>query len=415
VSRAPLIVLACGCAQLAIGARAAADGRPTVDAAALVGAGADSNLYLQVSASPTSPNFHPTPSPWFARVSPTLAAAWDFDRLRLSLSYDADLRSADGAGLLAIESATLEVAILRLGPFRARIGAVAGRYDNSRYAQDRFLSFGGDAGLALRISSAVHAEAGYRIERRGFADPTALGVSHDIAQVAEAHVAADVTPAMTFGATADLLALSSTGADPSAPAATLRRGRCGVDIDLALSALVSISATAWAGVQGYGGGGSDVQGGGGAAAVLRLNPWTKLVARYDLTVSRAESDATVDYSRQVALLALWFHARTPPRLPPTAAGTEAPLVSGGRVRFRLRAPEATSVVVVGAWNDWASGLAEQRLVRTVDPALWEGWLTIGSGAQRYRFVVDGKATRPVDAPEYRPDEFGGEDGLVTVP
>jgi hypothetical protein len=416
VSRLPLIAFF----LLAQAASVAAEVRPNIDASALVGGGVDSNLYLQVSASPTSPNFHPTPSPWFARTNPSFELELGLDRLRMSLVYDADLRAAEGSGLLAVQNATLEVAFPGGGPLRGRIGALVGRYDNTLYPQDRFLSFGGTAGLTLRISARLRAEAGYRLERRAFADPVALGADHDVAHIVEIRLGTNVAPALTVGTTADFLALTSTASDPTLPATTLRRARGGLDADLSSSTSVSILGSAWGGIQWYGDGGSDLQGGGGAAVVFRLGQRTRLVARYDFTISRAQSDATTSYGRQVALLGLWVHAGTPrsvrPSLPsPPETANEAPLVVGMRVRFRLRAPGAASVAIIGSWNDWAVGVPEQRLVATADPALWEAWLTTGQGLQRYRFIVDGRTVRPIDAPQYRPDGFGGEDGLVDVP
>jgi 1,4-alpha-glucan branching enzyme len=84
------------------------------------------------------------------------------------------------------------------------------------------------------------------------------------------------------------------------------------------------------------------------------------------------------------------------------------------VRFRVRAPGAATVAVIGSWNDWAADRPEQRLRATRDPELWEGWVDVGAGDHRYHFLVDGRPVRPVDAPRYLPDDFGGEDGVLAV-
>jgi 1,4-alpha-glucan branching enzyme len=85
----------------------------------------------------------------------------------------------------------------------------------------------------------------------------------------------------------------------------------------------------------------------------------------------------------------------------------------GRVRFRVRATRAESVYVVGSWDDWTTPGA--ALVRATDPGLWEGWVELPPGSHRYRFLIDGQATRPVGAPRYQRDDFGEEDGVFDVP
>jgi 1,4-alpha-glucan branching enzyme len=85
------------------------------------------------------------------------------------------------------------------------------------------------------------------------------------------------------------------------------------------------------------------------------------------------------------------------------------------VRFVVRAAGAASVAVIGSWNDWEAGGAAQRLRRTREPDLWEVWMDLPTGQHRYHFLVDGRAARPADAAQYRPDGFGGQDGVVEVP
>src|SRR5205085_102650 len=94
---------------------------------------------------------------------------------------------------------------------------------------------------------------------------------------------------------------------------------------------------------------------------------------------------------------------------------QAPWVEGTRVRFRVRAAGARSVAVIGSWNDWRTDDLQQQLRPAADaPGLWEAWVNVGKGEHRYHFLVDGKPARPVDAPRYRLDGFGGEDGVVEV-
>ena len=190
---------------------------------------------------------------------------------------------------------------------------------------------------------------------------------------------------------------------------------------------LTLFASLWGGVQRTAAGDRGRQVGGAAAILARVSSAFDSVGRYELLVSRAsasgaETDPTsgADYTRQVVTAGVighipWAQRRVSPGGAAGGAGAEeAPLVAGGRVRFRVRQAGASSVVVVGSWNDWSAERGEQRLERTRDPELWERWVDIGPGRHRFRFLVDGRAQRPRDAPEYRADDFGGEDGVLDV-
>jgi 1,4-alpha-glucan branching enzyme len=122
------------------------------------------------------------------------------------------------------------------------------------------------------------------------------------------------------------------------------------------------------------------------------------------------------YRRFAVLAGVVLHATTRPALvrPPPVQDDEdvRPMVKDGRVRFRVRAPGATSVQVLGSWDDWAA--PGQALSSTRAPGVWELWLALPPGAHRYHFMVDGVLTRPSNAARYMPDGFGGEDGVVEV-
>jgi hypothetical protein len=180
-------------------------------------------------------------------------------------------------------------------------------------------------------------------------------------------------------------------------------------------ATVTTSASAWAGTQSTDGVETDRQFGGALAASQRAGDAFDVIVRYDLLVNRATSGAS-DYARHVLTLALVGHlASSPARVAAMPVdGEQAPLIEGTRVRFRLRAPGAATVVVIGSWNDWGTDPPAQQLRSTRDPDLWEGWVDVGAGDHRYHFLVDGRPVRPVDAPRYLPDGFGGEDGVLAV-
>src|SRR5262249_22806111 len=149
---------------------------------------------------------------------------------------------------------------------------------------------------------------------------------------------------------------------------------------------------------------TDRQFGGALAVSVRTGAAVDIIGRYDLLVNRAVS-ASSDYARHVLTLALVGHLASSPvrtaAAPPDAE--QSPQIEGTRVRFRLRAPGAATVVVIGSWNDWAPDLPAQRLQPTRDPDLWEGWVDVGAGEHHYHFLVDGRPVRPIDAPRYLPD------------
>jgi hypothetical protein len=403
---------------------AAAEVRPDVTAEALVGGGVDTNIFLQVAASPDSPTWHPAGGLAFGRLAPSIIGTLTGQRLRLSLEVEADLRLAESSGLLAQEEGTLTLSALELGPASAFLAARVSRYDNSRYPSDRFLSLGGQTGATIRLGRAWRAAAHYRLDRREFGDPATVEVDHDWTHAAEARLDYLPRQGLVFGVAADYLTLRSTAADPDLEGGRLDRVQLELSATVSTAGRLALLGAVWGGLQHYPGLDSDRQVGGTAAVLYRLFPGVSAIARYDLVVSRATDPDLSSYDRQVALIGLLGRIATArgggataslgaePR--PEPRGSQVPVIAGAEVRFRLRAPGAASVVVIGSWNDWEE-TAEQRLAATREPGLWEGSVTTGPGQHRYRFLIDGRAVRPPDALRYRPDGFGGEDGVVDVP
>ena len=70
------------------------------------------------------------------------------------------------------------------------------------------------------------------------------------------------------------------------------------------------------------------------------------------------------------------------------------------------------MAVAGDWNRWDASAAP--LLSTGD-GRFEGRFELPPGRHEYALVIDGVVTRPPDAPAYRPDGFGGENGVLTIP
>jgi hypothetical protein len=388
---------------------------------ATAGGGYDSNLFLQIAASPDSPNYHHY-SGGFLRANPSADAALAGETFRLELRYSADLLQTFGSGRLYIQDLDLSLSLPELGPVALRVGATGGRFDAGDFATDRFWSAGALAQATLRFLDHWRAVALYEIDRRQFGDPATILIRDDLSQLGQLRAVYVPHPMLELAADSEYLLLRSRPTDATQSAARLTRLRAGLSASYTPVDTVTLLASVWGGVQDAVGVESDRQGGGAAAVLVRVGRSFDAIARYDLLMNRTGA-ADSDYSRQVLTIGLVGHLAAarpagPRSRPPAAAvavaveGDLAPLVQDGRVRFRLRAPGAASVVVIGSWNDWQTEAPAQQLQRTDDPDVWEAWVVVGAGDHRYHFVVDGKAVRPIDAPQYRPDGFGGQDGVL---
>jgi hypothetical protein len=83
------------------------------------------------------------------------------------------------------------------------------------------------------------------------------------------------------------------------------------------------------------------------------------------------------------------------------------------VAFELTAPEASSVALVGDFNDWNAGVTP--LKRAQANGRWEVTVPLAPGQYNYAFVVDGARWLPdPSAPRASGDDFGKPNSVVTV-
>lgn len=84
-----------------------------------------------------------------------------------------------------------------------------------------------------------------------------------------------------------------------------------------------------------------------------------------------------------------------------------------RVQVIFYSPEASSVALVGDFNEW--GQREVTLAHTKDRGIWEFSLNLQPGVYHYNLLVDGQ--RWVSNPKSSslvPDGFGGYDSVLVV-
>lgn len=80
------------------------------------------------------------------------------------------------------------------------------------------------------------------------------------------------------------------------------------------------------------------------------------------------------------------------------------------VDFRLSAPDAGTVSLVGDFNSWRPG----HQLRQVSPGIWSVSVRLEPGVYDYGFIVDGKSLRLDPLAPSVSDGFGGESSRLAV-
>jgi Glycogen recognition site of AMP-activated protein kinase len=402
--------LALAALALALGAGASAQPALFGSAEVTVGAGHDTNMFLPVSLDAAMRQ--PRASGWFARGAPRLGGALAAGGWRLDGSYALDYRGSEVAGHLVEQRVELALTAPRLGRLQPALAAAAGRFDAGSYSEDRFVSVAGELSGRLEMSASLRASASYRIELRRYPNRTATSDPSDLLHLAELRLAYRPPPRVEIGLAAPCLLLDPVRASV-ADNGSLRFVRAGPEVEAVFRRL-SLGVWGWGGSLARDGLAPLWQVGAGVGGVLRVGENLDAIATVDWTGSPWSGDpAAPDYARRYAALSLLAHATRRVTLARRDdPASLAPLSGVAGVRFRLRAPGATAVRVIGSWDDWEA--RGKPLAPTREPGLWEAWLELAPGQHRYRFVVDGQVVRPPDAPRYVPDDFGGEDAVLEV-
>jgi Carbohydrate-binding module 48 (Isoamylase N-terminal domain) len=99
---------------------------------------------------------------------------------------------------------------------------------------------------------------------------------------------------------------------------------------------------------------------------------------------------------------------TPAQLVPVSAAR-----TGETIQFVLVAPAATSVALLGDFNDWNADLTPMR--STDGGGVWSVTVPLTPGRYRYVFLVDGEQWVPdPTAPPALDDDFGRPNSVLTI-
>jgi predicted carbohydrate-binding protein with CBM48 len=120
------------------------------------------------------------------------------------------------------------------------------------------------------------------------------------------------------------------------------------------------------------------------------------------------------FAVSVAGSVLYVLPPTPHAAPRTTARTAARTAPGSPiVEFGFVAPHASSVALVGDFNDWDPKATPLRAAST--GGVWSVEVPIQPGRHLYAFVVDGKVWRPDPAaPKATGEDFGEPNSALTV-
>jgi len=397
------------------GTLARADVRGGLTPELRVGAGYDDNLFLDAHPTGTLPS--QVYSDFIFDVEPRLDARLGLGRHALTLGADFLERVTPSNGDLRDLTLRLEYRAPPIGPVTLYAAALYEYYGASAFPEDTFHLGGGEAGLRVDAGERARLTLVYRGDARVWTDPlrfAQLGFEQrDVEQRALAwlHLRAHAAVALDFGYTFLHLAAND-------PRASLDRHR----VDVALT----VRPTRWlVGVVGYGiayqqlpSGVIDATSAPGAredllqsldvTLVARPLRWLEIFARYSLLYSMSAA-AAGNYQRDQAIAGvsvLYELERAWSR-----SHRAEPEVRGARVTFHYRG-HAQRVSVVGDWNAWD---ADAQPLANVRGDEFAGSYVLPPGRHEYALSVDGAATRPPDAPAYRADGFGGENGVLDVP
>jgi hypothetical protein len=153
----------------------------------------------------------------------------------------------------------------------------------------------------------------------------------------------------------------------------------------------------------------------GLAVTRELGHQSSLTVRYAFARYTHPSDQSQD-SHRVGLALTWRFGRS------SSFDSTVPLPEWTEERpsfaregephvFRILAPGAQRVVLIGDFNHWNP---ESHPLRIAVDGWWEVALALPVGLYQYAYLVDGQAVTPGEADRTVDDGFGGRNGLLEV-
>jgi chromosome partitioning protein len=81
-------------------------------------------------------------------------------------------------------------------------------------------------------------------------------------------------------------------------------------------------------------------------------------------------------------------------------------------QFFIHAPEATSVKIVGNFNNWIP--ADASNMERKEDGTWTKNFFLAPGSYQYRFVVDGKWVEDANNPKFVDNSYGGKNSVIEI-
>lgn len=397
----PRLFVICAVVAPLCGAATSAKGATDVNATISASTGHDSNALLEVSPTGTQARARG----WFLGTEADLILQLRRQGFSVLAEYSGDGRQAPTFGAIVWHALDLSTQ-WRQGTTRFDVALVAQQLFTSRYKEDNWVGAGFRLGTSIAPADRWRFRLDLGTQAREGSSATQF-YSNAAASLRWLPSAAAAVGLNTQGA---WLTTSLVDTQP-----IWQRYRCG-PFGTLLWHNVSFAAAPFLGTRLL-----DRQAVGqfgGQAAVEHLLGWgLQLRAGIDLTKEFGATSAGRTDRLEATLAVAWRSTspKTPMREPMLAdAPGMAPKLLDGRLRFRVRAPKALKVDVVGSFDDWGAGIILRKGESAVDD-VWEGWLIKPAcGPLRYRFIVDGVAQTPAQAPRYVADGFGGIDGQIDI-
>ncbi len=152
----------------------------------------------------------------------------------------------------------------------------------------------------------------------------------------------------------------------------------------------------------------------GVGVNREINPNVNLSLRYSQAIYTYTLGAEQTTNRFAAGITWQFGKNSPPirrQATEPFPSNRGVIIEGSPVPFRIYAPDAKSVAVVGSFNNWNPAATTLLLS---DTGWWESGVALEPGAYEYLYMVDGEWVVPLEAERTTDDGFGGLNGILEI-